>query len=258
MTAVTPHRTPHLPHLRPHLPSPRTWPGMLADLWRPVRASLGRDRPAVFPWVAIGLATSVLVTSVVVGSFTHEISNSLGNTLGTGWPTLRGGRWWTLLSSFVLTRNWFMAATMPVCLFAGLAVYERRAGHVRAFTVAFIGHVTCTVIVSLAFAPLALTGAHVLVRAADNVDYGGSMAIAAGIGALLAYVGDKRLTLVVVGLALAGTLAHHQMSDWGHVAALPAGYGFASIEHRHHALLAGGAVVGITILVVLALPGLVG
>ncbi len=87
-----------------------------------------------------------------------------------------------------------------------------------------VGHVTGTVIVALAFAPLALTHVPMLVRAADNVDYGGSMAIAAGLGALVGFVHDRRLTLLAIALGVAGLLVHHQMADWGHAVALPLGY----------------------------------
>ena len=209
---------------------------------------LGRDRPVEFPWVAAALAGGVLLTGLVVGAYAHEIPASLGDALGVGWPTLRRGEWWTLASSFVLTRDPFMAATMPVCLFAGIALYERRAGHLRALTVAFVGHVTATVLATVTLLPLLLTHVPTFVRAVDNVDYGASMAIAASIGALLAFVDDRRLTVVVLGVALAGTLAHHQMSDWGHVVALPLGYAFGSLRDRHAALLAGTALVGATVL----------
>jgi hypothetical protein len=193
-------------------------------VWAPVHDSLGRDRAPVFPWVALGLAASVIATAVVTGAYLHEVPARLGAWAGVGWPTLLDGRWWTLGTSFVMTRDWFMASTMPICLFLGLSFYERRAGHTRAFAVAMIGHITGTVIVSLAFAPLALTHVPMLVRAADNVDYGGSMAIAAGLGALVGFVHDRRLAVITLALVVGGLLLHHQMADWGHAAAVPLGY----------------------------------
>lgn len=196
----------------------------VASVWAPVRESLGRDRVPVFPWVALGLAGAVAATAVVTGAYVHEVPARLGAWAGVGWPTLLRGRWWTLGTSFLMTRDWFMASTMPICLFLGLSFYERRAGHTRTFVVAMVGHVTGTVIVALAFAPLALTHVPMLVRAADNVDYGGSMAIAAGLGALVGLVHDRRLTLVAIALGVGGLLLHHQMADWGHAVALPLGY----------------------------------
>jgi hypothetical protein len=196
----------------------------LVDVWTPVRNSLGRDRAPVFPWISLGLASSVAATALVTGAYVHEVPARLGAWAGVGWPTLLDGRWWTLGTSFLLTRDWFMASTMPICLFLGLSFFERRAGHVRTFAVAMVGHATGSVIVALAFAPLALTHAPMLVRAADNVDYGGSMAIAAGLGALVAFVHDRRLIWIAIGLAVGGLLLHHQMADWGHAVALPLGY----------------------------------
>lgn len=196
----------------------------LRGLWRPVQDTLGRDRPPVFPWVALTLAGSVVATALVTNAFVHEIPARLGHELGTGWPSLRDGAWWTLGTSFVLTRDWFMAATMPICLFASVSLYERRAGHVRALAVTFIGHVTATVIAVLVLAPLVVTGVAPLVRAANNIDYGASMAIAASLGALVGVVGDRRLTILAFVILAVGIAAHHQMSDWGHAVALPGGY----------------------------------
>jgi hypothetical protein len=227
----------------------------LGGLWAPVRASLGRDRAPVFPWVAVGLAGAVVATAVVTGAYTHEVPARLGAWAGTGWPTLLAGRWWTLGTSFLLTRDWFMASTMPLCLFLGLAPYERRAGHTRTFLVAAVGHVTGTVIVALAFAPFALTHVGVLVRAADNVDYGGSMAIAAGLGALVGFVGDRRLTRIAIAIAVGGLLLHHQMADWGHVVALPLGYAVARVRSPRDVARLALAVVLLTVLAVGVVAG---
>lgn len=222
----------------------------LGALWAPVRDSLGRDRPPVFPWVAITLAASVAATAVVTGAYAHEVPARLGAWAGVGWPTLLDGRWWTLGTSFLLTRDWFMASTMPICLFLGLSFYERRAGHARTLAVAVVGHVTGTVIVALVFAPLALTHVPMLVRAADNVDYGGSMAIAAGLGALVGFVHDRRLSLLALGLVVGGLLLHHQMADWGHAAAVPLGYAIGRASTTRTAtwivvLLASATVVAV-------------
>lgn len=233
----------------------RTVEHRLGDLWAPVRASLGRDRAPVFPWVALGLAGSVVFTAVVTGAYRHEVPARLGDWAGTGWPTLLAGRWWTLGTSFVLTRDWFMATSMPLCLLLGLAPYERRAGHTRTFLVAAVGHVTGTVIVALAFAPFTLTHVGVLVRAADNVDYGGSMAIAAGLGALVGCVGDRRLTRVAVAVAIGGLLVHHQMADWGHVVALPLGYAIARVRSPRDVARLTFVIVGLTVLAVGVVSG---
>ena len=108
----------------------KAWIARQLESWLrvPLRRSLGRDRVPDFPWVALALAGSVLATAVVTGVFAHEISPVVAGRGSFGWPALRAGRWWTLGTSFVLTRDWFMATTMPVCLFLAVALYERRAG----------------------------------------------------------------------------------------------------------------------------------
>jgi hypothetical protein len=227
----------------------------LGETWAAIPASLGRDRAPVFPSVAVGLAGAVALTALVTGAYVHEVPARLGAWAGTGWPTLLGGRWWTLGTSFLLTRDWFMASTMPICLVLGLAAYERRAGHVRAFLVAAIGHVTGTVVVALTFAPLALTHVPMLVHAADNVDYGGSMAIAAGLGALVGFVGDRRLTIAAVAIAIGGLLLHHQMSDWGHAVALPLGYAIARPRHPRDAALLSVVLFVATVVAVGVIAG---
>jgi hypothetical protein len=224
-------------------------------LWAPVRTSLGRDRAPVFPWVALGLAGAVIATAVLTGAYFHEVPARVGAWAGTGWPTLLAGRWWTLGTSFVLTRDWFMASTMPMCLLLGLVPYERRAGHGRTFLVAFVGNVTGTVIVSLAFAPLALTHVGMLERAANNVDYGGSMAIAAGLGALVGFVHDRRLTWMAVALAVGGLALHHQMADWGHVVALPLGYAIARMRTGRDVERLVLVLLGLTVVAAVVVAG---
>jgi phosphatidylglycerol lysyltransferase len=196
----------------------------LEPVRRPLRASLEREQGPAVPWVAILLAASVAATGLVTGAYWHEIPQSLGHRLSTGWPALEDGKWWTLASSFVLTRDWFMVTTMPVCLVVVLGLYERRAGHTRTLLVAFVGHAVGTVLLSLAFAPFTLTHVPILVKAGNNLDYGGSMAIAAGFGALASRLHDATIRKLVVAITLIALAAHHQMADWGHFVAVPLGY----------------------------------
>ena len=199
--------------------------GRSIDIVRsPLRASLGRDRTPCVPWVALALAASIVLTGIGTNAYLHEIPASLGHRWSTGWPALRAGRWWTLGSSFSLSRDTFMAASMPVCLGVPLSLYERRAGHGRALLVAVVGHAVGTVVLSVVFAPLALTGVPMLVRAAHNLDYGGSMAIAAAFGALASRLRDRRFRNLVIAVTLVAIPLHHQMSDWGHLTAMPLGY----------------------------------
>lgn len=188
-----------------------------------LRDSLGRDHPVVAPWVACGLAGSVVVTAIVTGTFAHALPDRVGNAGGFGWPAMTAGRWWTVVTSFLLTRNWFMAITMPPALLLALGTYERRAGHLRTVAVAGFGHVTGSVLVGLACGFLGWSNLAVFVRAARNLDYGGSMAVAAGLGALAGRIGDRRVVRLALVGAVVGVVAHHQMADWGHLVALPTG-----------------------------------
>ncbi|HMF03245.1 MAG TPA: hypothetical protein VKH17_00410 [Acidimicrobiia bacterium] len=219
------------------------------DTWlcAPLRRSLGRDREPDFPWVALALAGSVLVTAVVTGAFVHELSPVLAGRGSFGWPALRAGRWWTLGTSFVLTRNWFMAATMPVCLFVAIGLYERRAGHVRAFWAATAGHVTGSVIVAVGAGAVGWSGQPILVRAAQNMDYGASMSIAAALGALASRTGDRRFRILVFTIAVLALPLHHQMADWGHIVAVPTGYAVDRVRRLRPSLALFAVLAAVTV-----------
>lgn len=212
----------------------------------PLRASLGRDVPPRFPWVAFTLSFAVLVTALLTGVLVHELPDRVAGWGSFGLPSLRAGRYWTLVTSFFLTRNWFMAATMPPCLFASVAVYERRAGHTRAIAVVAVGHATASTLVAVIAGGLGWTGVPMLVRAAQNLDYGASMAIAAALGALASRAGDRRIRLLVFGIALVAVPVHHQMADWGHIVAVPAGYALDRFRRPSRAWRAYGFVGALT------------
>ncbi len=199
------------------------------------------------PWVAVLLAGSVLVTALVTGVFAHELSARLTGWGSFGFPSMRAGRWWTVLTSMVLTRDWFMASTMPICILLAVGAYERRASHARAFAVAAIGHVTGSVVVAVGAAMLAWTGWPVLVRAGQNLDYGGSMVVAAALGALASRLGHRRLLVLAFGIAFGSLLLHHQMADWGHAVALPAGYAADRVRRPRIAMPSFAAVAAATI-----------
>ena len=176
------------------------------------------------PWLAFGLAGAILSASVSTGSLWHELPARFAGRGSFGWPALEAGRWWTLASSLLLTRDTFMALTMALAVAAGLGLYERRAGPGRALAVALVGHVTGSVVVALAAGALGRTGWPVAVRAAANLDYGASMVVAAALGAIASRSGDRRLVrLAIVGPPVV-LLLHHQLADWAHLVACPAGY----------------------------------
>jgi enterochelin esterase-like enzyme len=188
----------------------------------------------------------VLATSVVTGSLWHELPARFAGRGSFGWPALEAGRWWTLASSLLLTRNAFMAITMAVAVAAGLGLYERRAGPGRALAVALVGHVTGSVVVALGAGALGRTGWTVAERAAANLDYGASMVVAAALGAMASRSRDRRL----LRLALFGPplvlLLHHQLADWAHLVACPAGYLVDGARRPRPAAMAALATAALT------------
>jgi hypothetical protein len=161
---------------------------------------------------------------VVTGVFVHELPTRLAGDLSFGWPAVVAGRWWTVVTSLMLTRNWFMAATMPVAVLVALGWYERRAGALRALAVAAIGHTTGSVVVATGAAVAGASGNPVLIRAAANLDYGASMVVAAALGATASRLHHRRLALAgAAGVVLLVPL-HHQMADWAHLVAFPTGF----------------------------------
>jgi len=199
-----------------------TWaPRSVLDGLRRTRPRPGRAHP---PVVALLLVSGVVATALVTGVFARPLPDHLAGPGSFGWPALEAGRWLTLGTSFLLTRDWFMATTMPLALLAAYVPYERRAGHLRAFTAAGVGHVTGSLVLAVAGGALGWTGIPVLVRAAQNMDYGASMAVAAGVGALASRLDDRRLRNLAFAAVVLLLPVHHQMADWGHVVALPTGY----------------------------------
>jgi enterochelin esterase-like enzyme len=198
------------------------------------------------PWLALGLAGLVLAASVLTGSLWHELPARFAGRGSFGWPALEAGRWWTLASSLLLTRNIFMAVTMAAAVAAGLGIYEWRAGPGRALAVALVGHVTGSVVVALGAGALGRTGWPVAERAAANLDYGASMVVAAALGAMASRSRDRRL----LRLALFGPplvlLLHHQLADWAHLVACPAGYLVDGARRPRPAAVAAFATAALT------------
>jgi hypothetical protein len=198
------------------------------------------------PWLAFGLAGAVLSASVATGSLWQALPARLAGRGSFGWPALEAGRWWTLASSLLLTRDTFMALTMAVAVAAGLGVYERRVGPGRALAVALVGHVTGSVVVALVAGALGRTGWPVAVRAAANLDYGASMVVAAALGAIASRSGDRRLVrLAIVGPGVV-LLLHHQLADWAHLVACPAGYLVDGARRPRPAAVAAAATAVLT------------
>ena len=202
--------------------------------------------PRTVPWLAIVLAGAVLGAAVITGSLWHELPARFAGGGSFGWPALQAGRWWTLASSLVLTRDTFMALTMVLAVVVGLGVYERWVGPGRALAVALVGHVTGSVVVALGAGALGRTGWPLAERAAANLDYGASMVVAAALGAIASRSGDRRLLrLAIFGPPLI-LLVHHQLADWAHLFACPAGYLVDGARRPRPAAVAAVATAAVT------------
>jgi S-formylglutathione hydrolase FrmB len=199
-----------------------------------------------WPLLATGLAGLVLATSVVTGSLWHELPGRFAGGASFGWPALEAGRWWTLATSLLITRNAFMALSMALAVGAGLGLYERLAGPGRALAVALVGHVTGSVVVALGVGALGRTGWTVAERAAANLDYGASMVVAAALGAIASRQGNRRLVQVAMFGPPLVLLLHHQLADWAHLVACPAGYLVDGARRPRPAALAALATAALT------------
>ncbi len=178
--------------------------------------------PPPRPWVALSLAATILAVAALTGSLWGELPLRVAGWGSFGWPALAAGRWGTLVTSLVLTRDPFMALTMAAAVAGALGFYERQSGHGRALAVAAVAHVTGSVLVALGAGALGRMGWPVAVRAAENLDYGASMVVAGAVGAL-ASRHRRLLSVVGVGVVVA-LVVHHQLADWAHLVAAPAGY----------------------------------
>ncbi len=198
------------------------------------------------PWVAASLAAVILAVAAATGALGQGIRPALAGWGSFGWPALVAGRWWTLLVSLVLTRDRFMALTMAAAVACVLGAYERRAGHLRAAAIAAVGHGTGSVVVAVAAGALGRTGWPVAVRAAENLDYGASMAVAGALGALAAHWGDRRFVRLVAGGIVAALVVHHQLADWAHLVAAPAGFLAGRARRPRWAAVAVAATAALT------------
>jgi hypothetical protein len=147
-----------------------------------------------------------------------------------------------------------MALTMALAVAVALGLYELLAGPGRALAVALVGHVTGSVVVALAAGALGRTGWPVAVRAAANLDYGASMVVAASLGAIASRSGNRRLLRLAMFGPPVVLLLHHQLADWAHLVACPAGYLVDGARRPRPAAVAAMATAAFTAWMVLYGP----
>src|SRR5205807_8863747 len=82
--------------------------------------------------------------------------------------------------------------------------------------------------------------------AAANLDYGASMVVAAALGAMASRSGDRRLLRVAMFGPPLVLLLHHQLADWAHLVACPAGYLVDGARRPRPAAVAALATAALT------------
>jgi len=190
--------------------------------------------PAVrAPIITLMACTAVVYNAVRLGVFSHGLPTAISVQFGFSGRGLLDGRWSTLLTSQILTRDRFMTISIVLSLIVLLGSYELIAGSRRALVVAATSAISGPAIVTMALGVGSILGSGFAVRTLLTLDYGASAITAGAGGALVATMKSRRLRQAAVVFVLVGLLIHHQIADWIHLVALPCGYLVGSLAMRH-------------------------
>lgn len=156
--------------------------------------------------------------------FMSGLPTGTGITYGLSGRALIDGRFSTLFTASMLTRDVFMAVSIVVSLLVFLGLYEWLVGWWRTLLVA----VSCTIVGSLVVTAGLWIGSALGWEFADRtlgtIDYGASAMTAGGAGALVAVLRIRWLRYGAFAVILGGVLLHHQVADWIHVVAFGTGF----------------------------------
>ena len=196
-----------------------------------VRATrwFGRHHP---PLVTAAIIAAVVSTGVRMRIVGGELPLSTAYRSGFSGHGLLAGRFDTLLTSQLLTRDHFMFASMVVSLAVMLGGYEMLAGSKRAAIVAATGAIAGPGIVTLVLGAGAALHDDFATRTLSTLDYGASAITAAAGGALVATVDRRWLKWGALLFVVGGVVLHRQMADWEHLVACPLGFGIATLLNR--------------------------
>ncbi len=147
---------------------------------------------------------------------------------------LLAGQWSTVVTSQFLTRDLFMAISIPVSLAVMLGAYEVLAGTIRAAIVAAASAVAGPGLVTAALGVGSALNVEFASRTLATLDYGASAMTAGGGGALVAIVRNRWLTRGAVVFVVSGLVVHHELADWEHLGAFPVGLGLGWLLDRWH------------------------
>jgi enterochelin esterase-like enzyme len=180
------------------------------------------------PVVSAVIVAAVVATGIRFGVVHHNLPLSVAYRSGFSGRALLAGRFHTVLSSQLLTRDGFMLTSIVASLAVMLGGYEMLAGSRPAAIVAVTGAIAGPVVVALVLS--AGSGFHMgfASRTLSTLDYGASAVTAAAGGALVGFLDRRWLRIGAVAFVVGGLLLHHQMADWEHLVAFPLGYAIAS------------------------------
>lgn len=171
---------------------------------------------------------AVLATGIRFGVVHHNLPLTIAFRSGFSGRSLLAGRFHTVLSSQLLTRDGFMLMSILASLAVMLGGYEMLAGSRPAAIVAVSGAIAGPVVVALVLAAGSALNIGLAARTLSTLDYGASAITAAAGGGLVAVLDRRWLRMAAVVFVVGGLVLHHQMADWEHVVAFPLGYAIAS------------------------------
>jgi S-formylglutathione hydrolase FrmB len=173
------------------------------------------------------------------------------------------GRYGTVGTAAVLTRDVFMVVSICVSLLATMGVYEVLAGHLRATLLAVFAAVVAPMSVTVGLLALDVFGSSWAQGRLETLDIGASAIVSASSGAIAGIVRDRRLTVGLILFLLSGLAIHHQLADWEHLMIFPWGYltgrvfRTPPIRPRSTARVRAGYLVAFSCLTVVGLAGTV-
>jgi hypothetical protein len=188
-----------------------------------------RQRATHLPLVTAAAVAAVLLTAIRYGVFTHELALETAFEYGFSGRELSMGRWSTLLTSQLLSRDAFMAVSIVLSLILMLGLYEAVAGSARALLVGVTSAVAGPLVVAAVLGLGSSLGNTFAGQTLSTLDYGASAVTAGAGGALIAVLGMRRLRWFAIFWVVAGLLVHRQLADWEHLVSFTFGFGLGTL-----------------------------
>jgi len=205
----------------------------------PSRAWLGRARAIAGGSLHPPIATAALIAAVVASAvhfhvFQHELDLEPTYQWGFSGSGLLAGGWTTLASSQFLTRDVFMAVSIPMSLVVMLGSYEALRGTTRTVIVAVTSALAGPGLVTAGLGVGSALQIEFASRTLETLDYGASAMTAGGAGALVAVVRNRWLNRGAVAFVMSGLVVHHELADWEHFVAFPVGFALGRLLDLWH------------------------